>query len=322
MSAPFALLVAVIVGQTVPSPAPEAPVPAAALPEGPKPEAVVETDIPTMVAVGATAYLGAALLHEGLGHLGGCAIGGGTPLGFSVAVAGCTETSPAGHRWESAGGALANLAAGGSFAASLLLAPPKTGPEYFFLWLSAVVNLYQAAGYLMAGPWIPVGDWGSAGFLRDVSPRLPAQIGLSVLGLGLTAGTVFLGNHLAGPLLGGEPGTRRSRQWTTTLLPYLVGSTLITGSALLTRAGPEFAVTAAISTFVGTLFLAYVPLFFSDDFFYPAESARSGTALSIPRSTAWLVVGSVAVLASIFVFGPGLGAGFQRPHPFDPFARP
>lgn len=283
----------------------------------PSPEQAPKTDLLTIVAIGATSYVTAALIHEGVGHELGCALGGGRPIGFSMAVAGCDGETNAGHRITAASGVAANLAVGSGLLTSLALTPPSTGAEYFSVWLSGVVNMHMAGGYMMIGPWVPAGDWGSEGFVRDLRPRLPYQIGISALGLGITATTLFLGNHLAEPLLGAETETRASRQWTTTLVPYLVGATLVTSSALLTRAGPEFAVSAAVANFAGTLFLAYVPLFFSDDFFYPGGPSRPPTALAIEHSTPWLVIGTVAALASVFVFGPGLG-NFDKRHPFDP----
>jgi hypothetical protein len=280
----------------------------------------VETDIPTILSIGAASYTLAAVVHEGLGHGAGCAIGGSKPSGVSLALAQCDERgmTPGGVRWLTAGGAGANLLAGTAFASTLLLAPPKDGNAYYFLWLSSVVNLYQTAGYMMVGPWIPVGDFGTDGFLRNVRSPLPAQIGISALGAGLTAGTLFLGNKLAEPLLGDEPGVRSKRMWTTTLLPYLAGSTLVAGSSLLNRDGPGFAASAAIANFAGTLFLAYTPLFFKSDTFHPWREPGS-RAMSMPRNPLWIAIGVATAATAILVLGPGVGPGFKDPHPFDPF---
>jgi hypothetical protein len=132
----------------------------------------------------------------------------------------------------------------------------------------------------------------------------------------MTFGTVFLANWLSQPLLGDEAGTRNSRRLTLTLWPYLVGSTFITASGLLSRAGSEYAVSAAVATFAGTLFLAYIPLFFRGDAFYPGEPVR-GPALPIERSKPWLIAGALSLVLGLAVFGPGLG-DFPTPHPLDP----
>lgn len=279
----------------------------------------VEHDLLTNVAIGVSAYTLASIIHEGLGHESGCALGGGVPTGFSLAVAHCNTAgmSPGGLRTLSFAGPAASMLAGTGFATSLLLTPPKDGHLYYFTWLSAMVNLYQGAGYFLVGPWIPAGDMGTAGFLQGVQPRLPAQVGLSALGLGMTIGTLVLGNHLAEPLLGDEPDVRRRRQWSTTWVPYVAGSVLVTGSSLLNREGPGFAASAGIATFAGTLFLAYVPIFFSSDTFYLSRPAGR-PALDLPRSPLWIALGTAAAAAAITVFGPGVGSGFDNPHPLVP----
>ncbi len=277
-----------------------------------------ETDLWTVLGIGVTTYFSASMIHEGLGHEGACAIAGGNPNAFSTGVAGCAgDLSAGGERIVAAGGAAANLVvAGGAFGA-LAIAPPSSGPEYYFLWLTGTVNLYQTAGYLMVGPWFGVGDFGSGAFLKDLQPRLPWQIGLSTAGLAMTFGTLFLSNALAEPLLGGERQTREDRQWTLTLWPYLVGASLITASGALSRLGPEVAISAGAANFAGTLFLAYVPLFFSSDFFYPAVDDSPDRAMPMPRSTPWLVAGAASVILAMGVFGPGVG-NFHQPHPLDP----
>ncbi len=278
----------------------------------------LETDVPTVLSIAAVTYVGTSLVHEGLGHEGGCLAAGGSPAGLSLAVAGCDGAlSGGGARLVSVGGATANLAVGGGLAAGLALAPPDDGAAYFALWLGSLVNLYQAGGYLMVGPWVPAGDFGSQGALRGVAEPLPWQLGLSAAGLGLTAGTLFLGNRLAEPLLGADPDERASRQWSLTLGPYLLGSGLVTASSLLGRVGPAYAASAAVATFAGTLFLAYQPLFFSDDFFYPDASKRPARGKPIERRTLWLAAGATAVVLAVGVFGPGVGP-FEEPHPFVP----
>ena len=277
--------------------------------------AEVETDAVTVAAIAATVYSANAILHEGVGHEFGCLIGGGKPTGFSTAVAGCEVDTASGYRLLTAGGALGNLAFGAGFGVSLAAAPPEDGAAHYALWLATVTNLWQASGYLMVGPWLPVGDWGSEGFLRDVDHPLPLQIGLSALGTGMTLGTIPVAHQLGKPLFG-EQRYASGRGRLLTLMPYFGGSSLIVGSALLGRAGPEFAVSAAVSNFAGTLFLAYLPLFFSDKFFEPGDPYK-GEIKAIRRSPAWWVVGGVVALGTVAVLGPGVGQ-FEKPHPLDP----
>lgn len=272
-----------------------------------------DTDALTVTSIALTTYTTAALVHEGLGHELGCVIGGGRPTGFSVANADCAGLeTPGGHRWLEAGGSTANLAAGIGFGGALWAAPPKDGAAYYHLWLQTIVNLQQAGGYLMVGPWVPVGDWGTEGFLRDVRHPLPAQLALSTAGAALTFATVPLANGLGKPLFGGD----RKRGLTLALVPWLGGSTMVVTGSLLNRAGPQYAATAAASTLFGTVFLAYVPLLFHDDVFVPGRPWE-GEHLAISRQPGWWVVGGLAAVSAVAVFGPGLG-DYPRPHPLDP----
>lgn len=279
------------------------------------------TDMPTLLGIGATSYVATAVLHEALGHMViGCGLAAERMRGFSLAVAACEENrTTASHRIVAGAAVPTNLLAGGALATSLLLAPPKDGETYYFEWLTMTINLMQASGYLMFGPWIPASDMGTRGVLRGISSPLAAQLGMSLTGTAMMGGTLFLANHLVEPLLGDEPSVRSSRRWTLTIPAYLFGSTLVTSTSLLTRGVPEAALTAAIANFAGTLFLAYMPLFFSSDTFYPSRGSHAN-AKSIERSIPWLVVGAASTLAAVFVLGPGLGR-FDEPHPFDPSRR-
>ncbi len=197
---------------------------------------------------------------------------------------------------------------------TLLLSPPADGNEYYFLWLTAVVNLFQAEGYLMFSPWIGVGDFRATegGFLEGLEPSWAWKTGLSVGGLVLTGATIFLANSLLEPLLGNDDSTRSSRRWLLTLPAYLVGSALVSASGLLNRAGPEFALSSVLATFAGTLFLAYLPMFFSADLFNPG-SRSTHKALAMNRSVPWMVVGTAVALTAVTVFGPGIGREYPRP---------
>jgi hypothetical protein len=272
--------------------------------------AAPDPDPLTVTAIAVTTYTTAALLHEGVGHEGGCLLGGGRPLGFSTVVAGCDATTPGQNRWVSAGGAASNLMFGAGFGATLAFAPPRNGAMYDFLWTQTVVNLWQGTGYLMVGPWIPVGDWGTGGFLADIRRPLPAQIGLSAAGLAGTFAVVPLANHLGKPLFG-SAGSATGRGRTLTILPYVAGATFVTATGLLCRLGPEYAVSGAVANFAGTLFLAYLPLFFSADVFVPGKE-YTGERLVVEREPVWWVVGGIAAVTAVAVFGPGVGAFEQN----------
>jgi hypothetical protein len=296
------------------------------LPPPPPPTPVsvrdVETNVPTVLAVSAAVYTSAALLHEGFGHQMGCWAAGRRPIGFSTANAGCDPDTPL---LDAMGGALFGNGLGAlATGIPLLLEPPKDGATYYAFWLHTLVNVQQIGGYMLVGPWLPVGDWGDAGVLASVRPRqrLPWRIGLSAVGLGITAASIPLAHGLGRPLFGDDMKAGQARRRLLTWVPWLAGSSLIVGSALLNRAGPQFAISSGIANFAGTLFLAYLPVFFADDAFAPKrqKTLRSGPptrVLPIRKRPAWWVIGGIAAVGAVLVFGPGVGR-YDEPHPFVP----
>jgi hypothetical protein len=296
-----------------PEAGPEAASPAAGAPTA-GPEAAPAVDLATAAALGVTVFWGSALVHEGLGHGGACLATGGRVEGVSLANVGCVGSrAPA---FEKLAGPLANVAVGGASAGWLLARPPRDPVAYSYLWLQSAVHLFQASGYLMVGPWVPVGDMGTGGVLAGVSRPLPAQVALSAAGAGMTFGTVLLSNHLGAPIWGrGAELDRKSRR-RMTVLPYTLGGGLITASSIANRAGPEFAASAGVANLAGTLFLAYMPLFFADEVFIPGP-AVDGPPRSVRAEKAWLIAGGVVATAAIATFGPGVGPGYPEPHPLD-----
>ncbi len=279
----------------------------------PETEPLPPPDVPTVLAISAVTYVSAALFHEGLGHAGACALAGGDVIGVSLANAGCDSPSLGVQRWEAAGGILGNGVGALITGIPLVLSPPKRGADYYALWLHTLVNLQQAGGYLLVGPWVPVGDWGTSGVLQGVERPLGWQIGLSALGLGITGATIPLAHHWGKPLFGDDLGASQPRRRWLTWTPWLLGSSLVVSSSLLNRAGPEFAVSAAVANFAGTLFLAYLPIFFAQEAFVPGKP-YDRPPLSIRRRNAWLVAGAVAAASAFVVLGPGIG-DYPNPHP-------
>ena len=271
-------------------------------------------DLPTAAILGVTVFWGSALVHEGLGHGGACLATGGRVRGVSLANVGCEGSrAPA---FEKVAGPLANVAVGGASAGWLLSRPPRDPVAYSYLWLQSSVHLFQASGYLMVGPWVPVGDMGTGGALAGVSRPLPAQLALSAAGAGMTFGTVLLSNHLAAPLWGRGASLDRKSRRRMTVLPYALGGGLVTASSIANRAGPEFAASAGVANLAGTLFLAYIPLFFADEAFIPGPPTDEAPR-SLRAQKAWLIAGGLVATAAIATFGPGVGAGYPEPHPLD-----
>jgi hypothetical protein len=288
------------------------------------PKAPVETSWLTVASIGVTTYFVSALIHEAGGHGGACLLVDGSITHVSTSFAQCDR--PGGglslleHRAVAAGGTSAQFLVSGATLSLLWGDPPKSGTSYYAMWLLSAVNMLQGAGYLLVGPWLPVSDWGTDGVLKGSNPSLPWQIGVSALGLGLTFASVFVLNRLLEPLLGPEPGQRMSRRRVLAWLPYLLGSTAVVAGSLLNRLGPDKPVgiiSAATATFAGTLFLAYLPLFFNADFFRIGPKSESDP-LPIPVSGPWIAAGAVSLAMSLLVIGPGLGSGLPQKHPLSP----
>ncbi|MCA9568633.1 MAG: hypothetical protein KC656_12360 [Myxococcales bacterium] len=272
-----------------------------------------ELDVPTVLAVSAATYVSAAVLHEGLGHGGGCLLAGGRFTAFSLAVVDCQDTGPGGARFEAGAGVLGGTVGALATGIPLVLGGDDLGgTSRYALWLHTLVNMQQVGGYMMVGPWVGVGDWSDQGVFAGVRRPLPGKIAASATGLAITLASVPLANALGRPLWEGDLGRKRALTWT----PWLVGSSLITFSALANRAGPEFAVSAGVANFAGTLFLAYLPLFFNTPPFDPA-APHSGVPQPVRRSRAWWIAGGLVAVGAVAVLAPGVGR-FPEPHPLVP----
>lgn len=273
-----------------------------------------ELNLWTVAAISSTAYLVAQMQHEGLGHASACLLGGGRVSALSTAVAGCDGLSPGGERFVDMAGTMVDLGVGAGLTTTLYLAPPSDPSTYYAIWLLSSVSLLQTGGYLMVFPWLGEGDWSTDGALRGAEPKLAWQIGVSALGLGITAATIPIMNQLLEPLLGASP-TREKRRWGLTLLAYGVGSSLITAGALFDRTDSATGIiSATAATFGGTLMLAYLPLFFTADV-YRFGDATDQPAKPIPFQWGWVAVGALSAVASVAILGPGFGRGFPEPHP-------
>jgi hypothetical protein len=112
------------------------------------------------------------------------------------------------------------------------------------------------------------------------------------------------------------PG-RGKRRWVLTLVPYLTGAAALSLSTILDRDNHgQLCGSPAIATLAGTLPLAYLPLFFSNDVFIPG-GRTDRPPLPIVRSGPWIATSAVVALGAVAVLGPGIGPGYTSPHPPD-----
>lgn len=266
-------------------------------------------DLPTVCAIGMVAYLLANLTHEGLGHGGTCWLMGGRPLGISSAWfdGDTTGVSAWGVRAEKAGGTLANLLLGLGFAAWLRAMRRPTGQLYYFVWLAMTVNLLQAGGYLMVSPLAGFGDWKE--FIRGLAQPLLWRLGLTALGLVISAAALRFAVGTLEPLLGNRWEDRRQRSRWLCWLPYgFAGGLVFSIAALFNPGGKVFLLTSAAAHLGGTAWLAWLPAWIR-----PSQSAVPNTPLAIGRQNGWIAAGLAAVIICIFVLGPAVYLPGARP---------
>lgn len=257
-------------------------------------EGHVKIDRLTVAAIGAVAFVGAKLAHEGLGHGGACWLTGNEFVGFSTAWAQCDrpEADVFSARAVDAAGTAANLAT-----AALLwpvIGRARRAVDGYAVWLFAAVNGLMGMGYLFADPLFGFGDW------TDVLDTFEAPTSVRVA-TGLAAGLVYVALAFAllsraRPLLGCTEPRRAARR--LMLEPYLLmGGGLMSAAAATNDLGPTFVLTSALATLGGTSALAWLP-----------ATVDAGTApdVEIERSTPWIVAGCVATVLALGVVGPGV----------------
>jgi hypothetical protein len=267
------------------------------VPAKPRAEAVA-ADVPTLAAIGVVAYALGNIVHEALGHGGACLLSGATPLAVSTVDMHCSADT----RLVSAGGTLANFAAGALFFGLLRFA--RRSPRiYFFFWLCMTVNLLSATGYFLFSGVGGFGDW--ADFISGLGPEWLLRLALVAAGaVSYMAAVVFILLELR-PLIGSEREERVRRAFRLMLIPYLTGGTLACIAGAFNPAGWRLIVlSAAASTFGGTSALAWSANWLRDPRRIPL-GAWNG-ARPITRSWLWIAAGVVVAIAFIGLIGPGL----------------
>src|SRR5579859_324445 len=194
-------------------------------------------DLATVAAVAAVVHVSATLIHEGLGHGGAWLLMGCTPrLLTSMQFQGDEQLlSSFAVRVISAGGSVANAAAG--MLAIMLLRRNREGPRtgWFFLWLFATVNLLQATGYPLYSGVSNIGDW--AVVVRLLRPVWLWRVLLTVVGAcAYWAVTRWAIGRLGQHLSASQPD-RVAEAYRYTLAAYGTGGVLSVAAALLDPGG-------------------------------------------------------------------------------------
>jgi hypothetical protein len=257
-------------------------------------------DVPTVVAIAVVAYALANVAHEGLGHGGACLLAGGRPrvltsVHFESDEATLTE---GGRKFLAAGGTLVNMALGGLSILALRLG--RWGEHArFFLWLFAVVNLFQAAGYFLFSGLGNIGDW--AFVIQGLGPAWLWRGLLAVLGGLAYYGVARLAASGVARLVGPEDRVARARLLAVT--SYFAGGLLYCVSGLFNPLGPMLLlISAAAASFGGTSGLMWFHAFLHGR----QIPVSTDPPVALARRAGWLAAGAVAAAVFIGVLGRGI----------------
>ena len=268
---------------------------ATALPERP--------DLATVAAIAVVVDVSTTLIHEGLGHGVACLLMGCKPLLLtSMQFQGDEQLlSSFAVSVISAGGSVANAAAG--MLAIMLLRRnrerPRTG--WFFLWLFATVNLLQAAGYPLYSGVSNIGDW--AVVIRQLRPVWLWRVLLILVGAcaywAVTRWAIGrLGQHLSA-----SPPERVAEAYRYTLVAYGTGALLSVAAGLFEPGGLMLVLISGLAASLGgTSALAWGPQLLHD----PRLGMPTELELRVTRDVRWIVIAALVAIAFIFGLGPGI----------------
>ena len=249
--------------------------------------------IATVCAVAIVALAAQSLVHELIGHGGGCLWIGSQPTFFDSIYLRCARESG----FVDACGPAANLL----FGALSLFAFRKTDnftPGSSFLWLVATMNLLMVTGYMFQSALNGRGDWAS--LIAGLHPALAWRLSMGLLGLALYYGMLRL--LCRAMIQAVNRGLlQKADLWPLMLLAYLITGVVAVASGALNPDGVALLLrNAAAESFLGMIGLLIVPGAVHRN---ARESARTAR---FPSSTGWIVAGASNAGLFVFVLGPGI----------------
>lgn len=270
---------------------------------GPSRREADDVDLPTMVAAGVLVYATALMAHESAHALVGHALGGTPTLISSTDARG--DWSGLGPPQMLLVGASGSVVNGLLVLVGWLLVRRGAGRPTAWTavgWLAFAVNAWIPTTYLVVSPAFGFGDWMTV--IRQFPNQGPLRASLAVTGL-FVAGLVWKETvpALARGVGGGAGPDRIRRARRLTRVAWASGGAVAVLAALFSPLEPTWAIPAAVGSTFGTTW----PIL-------PAagrvgEHPVPGSPLDVSRSWGLLVLGGLAGLAFVAVFGPGIRPG-------------
>jgi len=268
----------------------------------------VKPDALTIAALAILAYFLATVVHEGIGHGGACALLGGRLVSVSSVYCDCDYQSISRPRQRAieAAGTAANFALGLGCALAIAFFEPFSPSWRYFLWLCAVINLFQAGGYLLVSPFGRFGDWNN--FLDGVDAQLGWRLALTAAGLLISMATLQFGCRQLGFFLSPEDPLRGRQAWLLTALPFAIGAIASCSIALLNPVDKLLVLTsAAAATLGGTSWILWI------GHLAPAIAPRTTARLIVLAPNPIVItLAVVALCVWAFVLGPGASVRSSR----------
>jgi len=258
----------------------------------------------TAIAIGMLCWAIITTGHELIGHGGACLATGGKPLSFNAMYFHGTEASSFFvGKIRTASGSAFNVTAA-FFGVFLIgrLSKPRAWFGYF-LWIFALINLFQAASYILFSRFIHPGmDW--AAFLESLNPAWLWHVILTLVGGFLFGAAVVIVRKFQPLFLDRDASSLRFRL-KLMAMPYLGAGLTATFASLMVPTDDRILLVLGA---VGNSFYFLLPLVLLP-FWPPKKDKMLSEPPNLQFNLAWIIVGIITALFFVFVIGPGIRLG-------------